>query len=61
MGHTTEVDTVKFDCQKVLCMDYFELTEVGAAGKRVGVGGKKELVMVVKRVKNFPLAFAAWG
>jgi hypothetical protein len=33
MGHTTEVDTVKFDYQKVLCMDCFELTEVGAAGK----------------------------
>jgi len=64
MGHTTEVDTVKFNCQKVLRMDCFELTDVGAAGRRVGVGGEKELVLVVERVsgiQNFPHIFAASG
>ena len=43
------MDTVKFDRQKVLCMDFFELIEVGVAGKGVDVGGKKELVLVVKK------------
>ena len=52
MGHTTEVETVRFDCQKVLCLDCFELTEVGAAGKRVGVGGKED-----ERDSKFPPQF----